>query len=207
VEEDLISKKELLEITGISYGQLYRWKRKGLIPEEWFIKKSSFTGQETYFPKSKVLSRIDKIKYMKEDISLNDLADVFSPAPGGSGMRVREAVERGIASSGVCRIFPEFSDEERELGFNDILSLHILNKLILSGDINAGEAQQLGELLSEGLRKFESQPGELVLTRKLGVFGCFMVSPPCGLLLDGGTRLVSRLNLAALIEEVKLKLV
>jgi len=24
---------------GISYGQLYRWKRKGLIPESWFIRR------------------------------------------------------------------------------------------------------------------------------------------------------------------------
>lgn len=42
---NLISKRELLENTGISYGQLYRWKREGLIPEEWFIKRASFTGQ------------------------------------------------------------------------------------------------------------------------------------------------------------------
>ncbi|MCL2486473.1 MAG: YhbD family protein, partial [Oscillospiraceae bacterium] len=35
-KEGLISKKDLLEFTGISYGQLYRWKREGLIPEEWF---------------------------------------------------------------------------------------------------------------------------------------------------------------------------
>jgi predicted DNA-binding transcriptional regulator AlpA len=32
-EEELISKKEVLELTGISYGQFYRWKREGLIPE------------------------------------------------------------------------------------------------------------------------------------------------------------------------------
>ena len=35
----LISKKDLLAETGISYGQLYRWKREQLIPEEWFIKQ------------------------------------------------------------------------------------------------------------------------------------------------------------------------
>lgn len=52
MEEDLISKKDLLELTGISYGQLYRWKRKQLIPEEWFIRKSTFTGQETFFRKT-----------------------------------------------------------------------------------------------------------------------------------------------------------
>ncbi|MGN1095542.1 MAG: DUF4004 family protein, partial [Eubacteriales bacterium] len=34
--EILISKKSLLEKYSVSYGALYRWKRKGLIPEEWF---------------------------------------------------------------------------------------------------------------------------------------------------------------------------
>ncbi len=53
IEQELISKKELLELTGISYGQLYRWKRKNLIPEDWFIRKSTFTGQETFFSEEK----------------------------------------------------------------------------------------------------------------------------------------------------------
>ena len=37
--EDLISKKEVLEKYSISYGALYRWKRMGLIPEAWFIRR------------------------------------------------------------------------------------------------------------------------------------------------------------------------
>ena len=56
--DNLISKKDLLNLTGISYGQLYRWKRKDLIPEEWFIRKSTFTGQETFFLKEEILERI-----------------------------------------------------------------------------------------------------------------------------------------------------
>ena len=79
MESDLISKKELLELTKISYGQLYRWKRKNLIPEDWFIRKSTFTGQETFFPKERILDRIDKIKNMKGDISLDELANMLSP--------------------------------------------------------------------------------------------------------------------------------
>ena len=55
-----ISKKDLLKTTGISYGQLYRWKREGLIPEEWFVKRSSPTGQETYFPPpDKIILHLD----------------------------------------------------------------------------------------------------------------------------------------------------
>ena len=39
LEEELISKKELLEQYQISYGALYRWKRMGLIPEGWFLRR------------------------------------------------------------------------------------------------------------------------------------------------------------------------
>ena len=56
MEENLISKKELLERYGMSYGALYRWKRKGLIPEDWFIRKATATGQETFFPETLITS-------------------------------------------------------------------------------------------------------------------------------------------------------
>ncbi len=75
----MISKKDLLSQTGISYGQLYRWKREGLIPSDWFIKQSSFTGQETFFPKEKVLKRVEAILTLKDTHSLEDLAKLFSP--------------------------------------------------------------------------------------------------------------------------------
>jgi len=70
---DEISKKELLAETGISYGQLYRWKREGLIPEEWFVKRSAFTGQETFFPKEKTIERVRMILDMKDDQSLDEI--------------------------------------------------------------------------------------------------------------------------------------
>ena len=74
-----ISKKELLQKTSISYGQLYRWKREGLIPEKWFIKQSSFTGQETVFPKENILKRINAIQALKDKYSLEELAGILSP--------------------------------------------------------------------------------------------------------------------------------
>ena len=74
MEQDLISKKELLEQYNISYGALYRWKRKGLIPEDWFIKKSTVTGQETFFPRDLVCRRVELIQSQKEDLSLDELA-------------------------------------------------------------------------------------------------------------------------------------
>ena len=74
MEQELLSKKELLERYGISYGALYRWKRKGLIPEDWFIKKSTVTGQETFFPKTQICERVELILGQKEDVTLDELA-------------------------------------------------------------------------------------------------------------------------------------
>lgn len=73
-DQALISKKELLSKYGISYGALYRWKRKGLIPEEWFIKRATSTGQETFFPARLMCERIELICAQKEDILLDELA-------------------------------------------------------------------------------------------------------------------------------------
>ena len=77
-DEHLVSKKNLLEKYSISYGALYRWKRKGLIPEEWFIKKSTSTGQETFFPKDLIFERVEMILSKKEDVLLDELAEKIS---------------------------------------------------------------------------------------------------------------------------------
>ncbi len=73
-----ISKKDLLRKYGISYGALYRWKRKGLIPEDWFIKRATVTGQETFFPEKLVCERIELIQSKKDEASLDELAAEFS---------------------------------------------------------------------------------------------------------------------------------
>lgn len=78
MEQELISKKNLLERYAISYGALYRWKRKGLIPEEWFIKKATPTGQETFFPKDLICERVELIQSQKDDYSLDELSKQFN---------------------------------------------------------------------------------------------------------------------------------
>ena len=70
--EQLISKKELLDMYGISYGALYRWKRMGLIPEDWFLRRSAPTGQETFFRREQILPRMELI--LERKASLEELA-------------------------------------------------------------------------------------------------------------------------------------
>lgn len=75
----MISKKDLLKEMKISYGQLYRWKREGLIPDDWFIKQSVSTGQETYFKKDLIIPRIKTILELKDNYQLEDLKVFLSP--------------------------------------------------------------------------------------------------------------------------------
>ena len=75
---EYITKKDLLEKAGISYGQLYRWKRLGLIPESWFIKRPSTTGQETVLPYKKITARIAEIQTLMEKYSLDDIVSMLA---------------------------------------------------------------------------------------------------------------------------------
>ena len=77
MDQSYISKKELLEMFGISYGALYRWKRMGLIPEDWFIRRSTSTGQETYFRREQIIPRMEQI--LERSASLEDLANKINP--------------------------------------------------------------------------------------------------------------------------------
>lgn len=74
MDEDIISKKELLQKYGISYGALYRWKRMGLIPEPWFLRRATPTGQETFFRRQQICERVELILDSRDRCSLEELA-------------------------------------------------------------------------------------------------------------------------------------
>ena len=157
LEEELISKKELLELTGISYGQLYRWKRKNLVPEEWFIRKSAFTGQETFFPKEQILARIDKILNMKDDLSLDELADVFSIVPSDLKIDKLELVKRNIVSLQTMDYASPFLGSTAVYSFEQTLFLFLLEDCLQSGEMSLDEGKHLLLTMNEQYAKFEGK--------------------------------------------------
>lgn len=110
---NLISKKDLLAITGISYGQLYRWKRERLIPEEWFIKQSAYTGQETFFPRDQILSRIKSILDLKDLYSLEELAKILSPETSVAKINIQDLQEVSEIDRELLNIMPEIYGDDR----------------------------------------------------------------------------------------------
>ena len=205
MEIGLISKRELLEITGISYGQLYRWKRKNLIPEEWFIRKSAFTGQETFFPKGKMLARIDKIINMKDGLPLDDIAGLFSQNTLETSPEPDELIKRNIVTRSTLDLFLE-QQGEKEFTFVSALFVSILDGLFRSGELGREEGKILLQGLTESYAKFEGRPCEMLFLRKHGVSTCCLAAAQAELYFDSATKVVARISISNSIEELKLRL-
>lgn len=207
MENDLLSKKELLELTGISYGQLYRWKRKALIPEDWFVRKSTFTGQETFFPRDKILARIEKIKNMKDEASLDELADILSPNPSEVNVSRQAFASTSIVSPASLDLFEEVSGSHDNFSFIAILHVYLLDKMLQSGEISRDEGRILLGTLGGNLAEMEGRNWDILFTRKLGVSSCILLTVPNQVLFDDSTKVACRLNISSCIEELKTRLV
>ncbi|MCY8838585.1 DUF4004 domain-containing protein [Bacillus atrophaeus] len=205
--EQLISKKDLLEETSISYGQLYRWKRKNLIPEEWFIRKSTFTGQETFFPREEILKRVSKIQEMKENLSLDEMRDMLSPRVKDMKITGGELVERGLISSEVLSVFLKLRDTDNVyFSYQDILSAYVLEGLLQSGNISLDEGKMAVEVLNQsGLSEIKKHT-ELIILRKLGITTCFVAASSEPIIFEKAVKIAEKIDLAEASEELKAKL-
>ena len=208
MDPELISKKELLLAAGISYGQLYRWKRKGLIPEDWFQRKSTFTGQETFFPREKVLARIEKIKSMKdEDASLDEIADAVSPNLGEISMTIAEIRERGLVSPEAAELFAEgVCDCDQPLVFGEVVSLAALDTLLRTGDVSLDEGRVVLDALQENYPAFEGRSADLLFVRRMGLSTALLVSSGAEVKFDRAARVIARVNLSESAEALRAKI-
>lgn len=204
MEENLISKKELLEKTGISYGQLYRWKRKNIIPEEWFIKKSSFTGQETYFPEDKILERIEKIKAMKDELSLEELANMFSPKPTSVNLSKEEVLEKGILSQNAINIYEDMGKVIES--FESILQVYIMENLLMTGEITLDEGKALLSILVKENENINGMNYNILLVRKLGISIWMVGEFSENVFIEPQGKIVIKKAVGDFVEELKVKL-
>jgi len=205
VEEELISKKEILDMTGISYGQLYRWKRKELIPEEWFIKKSSYTGQETFFPREKIINRINKIIDLKDDMPLDDLAVMFTNKPKVDDVSEEYLIEKEIIREETLPIYKDIFREKEEYDFKDVLLMDILQREFDLGKLTISEIEVILKLINKEYKSIEEKDGTLYIIRRLGI-GICVVAYREKIIVDDGSKIIGEINIKNIIENLKMRL-
>lgn len=207
VEQELISKKDLLLETGISYGQLYRWKRKGLIPEDWFVRRSTFSGTETFFPRERMLARVERILALKDtDVSLDEIADTVAPDLGELSLTREQALERGLASQTALEALAEVRSAEEPLLVGHLLAARVHDALLASGEVSVEEGRLVVRVLEEGYRTFDGAECDLLFVRKSGVATAMLVSSSAVVVIESGARLVARERLQDHIDGIASRL-
>lgn len=192
MEEKLISKKELLQITDISYGQLYRWKRKKIIPEEWFIKKSVSTGQETFFPEEKILERIREILRLKDTVSLDELSVMFSNEIKKCEISRKYIVEN-IIPEYILEMFENKYSKKERYNSDEVLFIVIFKNMLESGSFNFEEIISLIEKIKENFSVIKDNE-ILIIKRKLGVLFYYLTEREEEIIKDDEAKVLLKLN-------------
>ncbi len=209
--EDMISKKNILERTGISYGQFYRWKRKGLIPDDWIVHRSTRTGQESYLPKAKVLQRIERIQSLKDDNTLSEIADLLSPEIVEKKYERSSLQELDWLDSELLSLYEEIVGSRKHFRFVDILSMELISRLRKSGFDSDSIYLAIQTVSSQqGERYFDE---ELILAEQRLEPGNSQKNLSKFCLLAGGevkfdrtVEILEKIDLSGVVENIKLKL-
>lgn len=201
---NLISKKELLALTGISYGQLYRWKREKLIPEEWFIKQSSYTGQETFFPREQILSRVRTILEAKDKYSLEELAGIFSPETAPAFLpaaRLEEVEEiRPCVREALRALRPGAAYQ-----LPDLTLAAAISAAAGALDLEDGAAAGLLQRACSAAEALGNTDAVLLVLRVDGALHAALAAPPGRVAFDGGLEPVYTCPLGELANRLKLR--
>ncbi|NFS30323.1 DUF4004 family protein [Clostridium botulinum] len=202
--KELISKKELLEEMKISYGQLYRWKRKKLIPEEWFIKKSVSTGQETFFPRNKIINRINRILELKDEISLDDLANQFSYNVNNIKIKRTYLTKNNIIPLNIIERFELIINVNEEIYEQSrLFTLFVFEELIKIGFLSIDEVNEITLSVLKNYKSLNTKDSILFIKRKLGVCFYYVLSNEPEILLDNSLIELTRIRMGDILEKIK----
>jgi len=201
-EQELISKKELLQQTGISFGQLYRWKRQKLIPENWFIKKSSYTGQETFFPKQLILNRIQMIVEYKKKYSLDELTELLSPQIMSKSLYLDEVAE--LLGMKTTQVYTLIRSEQRfaHLTFMEATLLYLLTRIEQQVEIAEASILRYTASIEYWTEQMEHSGYKLYVMQEHGHLSFSIIDGEASLYPDVESKLIAVYDVEAVASEV-----
>uniref|UniRef100_UPI001033AD5F DUF4004 family protein n=1 Tax=Clostridioides difficile TaxID=1496 RepID=UPI001033AD5F len=142
---------------------------KNIIPEEWCIKKSAFTGQETFFPRDKILERIELILSMKEETSLDDIANMFMKKDINKEFDIDFILSKEVICNYTKEIFQNLYKKEQSIGKKELLILSIIEKFLVKSIITFEELKLIVNIIEENFTSIYNESGKIYLFRKFGV--------------------------------------
>lgn len=200
---ETITKKELLAQTGISYGQLYRWKRQKLIPEDWFIKQASYTGQETIFPREQILSRIQAILDAKDTYSLDELASLLSPEQSETALPACTLSQIQLISKEVLQQILE-TRPKAEYHFFELVLFAAVSAACTQCNLKGPEIQDLLQKSWNAARENQSVNRTLLVLRVGEELHTALLGKDSTIHFDSGVEIIYCSALGELADQLKL---
>jgi hypothetical protein len=84
--------------------------------------------------------------------------------------------------------------------------MFMLDHCLQTGEMNLDEGKYLLQTFADHYRKFEGKNCELIFIRKMGVSAFLLVSAGSELYFEQGVKIILRVNVGKLIEDLKLKI-
>ena len=195
--DEWISKKDLLAETGISYGQLYRWKREGLIPESWFVKRAVPSGQETFLPREMILNRIAFILKYKDKHPLSELHEMLSPASESRHYKTTAL----IRLPGMLRPIMQISalTNARDFNHGQALCALIGANILSACDMPDEQLRSILKALLDWQHReqiFSSADGRIAILRSQKQLIPVYMQPDAAIMVSEGTELIFQLRMS-----------
>ena len=178
-----------------------------LIPECWFIHKATATGQETFFPKDKIFARIQRIKELKRELTVDQMRELFSANVKSFKIPFNDFVGLELVSKLAVTAFASVFPEKKMLDFDDVFGMYVVDHLMKLSGIYLEDAKQVLRLLCKYLSVEASKEYQLLLLRKLGVPMTVLVKGEEDILLEDNTEVIACANLVEFEEALKDQLI
>ena len=181
-----------------------RWKREGLIPEEWFVKRSSPTGQETYFPQEKILKRIHAIQQLKDSYSLEELARILTPEVSNRLFCEEDLEHFDELDIDVAADFMDAMSKDSFV-FLEVLVMIALSQAMVDSAITEEERTHAVSFLSKRMSELHSADYVLELLQAQGHLYVLLKKEGSEVYLDDGLVAIRFIHLNELSNAIKLK--
>ena len=155
----------------------------------------------------KILARIDRIKELKNELTVEQMQELFSANVKSFKIPLKDFKDLEIVSKLSITAFCANYPGKELLDFNDVFGMYVVDHLMKLNGFYLEDAKQVLRLLCKYLSVEASKDYQLLLLRKMGVPMTVLVHGEEEILLEDNTEIIACANLVEFEEALKDRLI
>jgi hypothetical protein len=141
---------------------------------------------------------------MKDGLSLDDIAQMFSPDLADVLLEKEEIIKGNIVSKVAVDAYIKHHGEDEVYSFEKILYMYVVDRFLANGSVTIDECSTIFSCLEANFKKFFGKQCEIAFIRKMGISFSIITIVPNEFYTDESSKLIGRVNISKCIEELKL---